>query len=117
MRRRTVLLLLMTVVLALQSLASDPGVLKLWYDKPAQKWESEALPLGNGRLGCMVFGGVPKEQIQFNEDSLWIGDEQSTGSYQAFGDLFLEFNHSEVSNYRRESDISRAVHTLSLIHI
>ena len=93
--------------------AADPGGLKLWYDKPAQKWESEALPLGNGRLGCMVFGGVPKEQIQFNEDSLWIGDEQNTGSYQAFGDLFLEFNHSEVSNYRRASDISRAVHTVS----
>lgn len=60
--------------------AADPGGLKLWYDKPAQKWESEALPLGNGRLGCMVFGGAPKEQIQFNEDSLWTGDEQKTGS-------------------------------------
>jgi alpha-L-fucosidase 2 len=46
--------------------------LVLWYDKPAAKW-TEALPVGNGRLGCMVFGGVEKERLQFNEDTLWTG--------------------------------------------
>jgi alpha-L-fucosidase 2 len=46
--------------------------LSLWYDKPAQNWE-EALPIGNGRLGAMVFGGVENERIQLNEDSLWSG--------------------------------------------
>lgn len=45
----------------------------LWYDKPAGKWE-EALPVGNGRLGAMVFGGVEREQIQLNEESLWAGE-------------------------------------------
>lgn len=45
----------------------------LWYDKPAGKW-NEALPVGNGRLGGMVFGGMAKEQIQFNEDTLWTGE-------------------------------------------
>jgi len=54
--------------------------LTLWYDKPAVKWEQEALPIGNGRLGCMIFGGMQKEHIQFNEDSLWTGDEQDTRS-------------------------------------
>ena len=44
----------------------------LWYDKPAVKW-TEALPVGNGRMGCMVFGGVEKERLQFNEDTLWTG--------------------------------------------
>lgn len=44
----------------------------LWYAKPAQVWE-EALPVGNGRLGAMVFGGAPVELIQFNEESLWDG--------------------------------------------
>lgn len=44
----------------------------LWYQKPAEKWE-EALPLGNGRLGAMVFGIPGKERIQLNEDSLWPG--------------------------------------------
>ena len=47
--------------------------LKLWYDKPAANWEQQALPIGNGRLGAMIFGGVPEEHIQFNEESLWIG--------------------------------------------
>ncbi|MHC4519029.1 MAG: glycoside hydrolase family 95 protein, partial [Planctomycetota bacterium] len=48
------------------------GSLKLWYDKPAQKW-TEALPVGNGRLGAMVFGGTDVERIQLNEDTLWAG--------------------------------------------
>jgi len=42
----------------------------LWYDAPAEKWTS-ALPVGNGRLGAMVFGAYPKEHIQLNEDSIW----------------------------------------------
>jgi alpha-L-fucosidase 2 len=44
----------------------------LWYTQPAKEW-NEALPLGNGRLGAMVFGGVSKEQLQLNEESLWAG--------------------------------------------
>ncbi|MFB0551736.1 MAG: glycoside hydrolase N-terminal domain-containing protein [Phycisphaerae bacterium] len=46
--------------------------LKLRYCQPAQKW-TEALPVGNGRLGAMVFGGTEHEQLQFNEDTLWTG--------------------------------------------
>jgi alpha-L-fucosidase 2 len=46
--------------------------LKLWYLKPAQEW-TEALPVGNGRLGAMVFGGVKTERLQLNEDTLWAG--------------------------------------------
>src|ERR1700754_3241476 len=44
----------------------------LWYRQPAQKW-TEALPVGNGRLGAMVFGGVGEEHLQFNESTLWSG--------------------------------------------
>ena len=44
----------------------------LWYDKPAANW-NEALPLGNGRLGAMVFGGTVVERVCLNEDSLWYG--------------------------------------------
>lgn len=46
--------------------------LRLWYTKPAEKWV-EALPLGNGRIGTMVFGGVCRERLQLNEDTLWSG--------------------------------------------
>ncbi|HMR85536.1 MAG TPA: glycoside hydrolase N-terminal domain-containing protein, partial [Niabella sp.] len=47
--------------------------LKLWYKHPAEKWV-EALPLGNGRIGAMVFGGVASDRIQFNEETLWTGE-------------------------------------------
>jgi alpha-L-fucosidase 2 len=46
--------------------------LKLWYRQPAAQWV-EALPLGNGRLGAMVFGGVTSERLQLNEETLWSG--------------------------------------------
>ena len=48
------------------------GELTLWYRQPASQW-TEALPVGNGRLGAMVFGGVGRERIQLNEDTLWAG--------------------------------------------
>src|SRR5688500_16323024 len=51
--------------------ARTPG-LSLWYDTPAEKW-TDALPLGNGRLGAMVFGGVERERLQLNEDTLYSG--------------------------------------------
>jgi len=47
--------------------------LTLWYRRPATKWETEALPVGNGRLAAMVFGGIDHERIQFNEESVWDG--------------------------------------------
>ena len=50
---------------------------RLWYDKPAQKWE-EALPVGNGRLGAMVFGKNKEERIQLNEETYWTGGPYST---------------------------------------
>lgn len=46
--------------------------MKTWYTKPAKEW-TESLPLGNGRLGAMVFGGIAKERIALNEDTLWSG--------------------------------------------
>jgi len=53
----------------------------LWYDKPALDWEKEALPIGNGRIGAMVFGGVDSERLQISEKSLWTGGPGSDGGY------------------------------------
>ncbi len=50
----------------------------LWYNQPAEKWE-DALPIGNGRLGAMVFGIPGKEHIQLNEDSMWPGGPDDWG--------------------------------------
>ena len=95
---------------------SKNSPLKLWYDKPAKDWMTEALPIGNGRLGGMIFGGMETERIQFNEISLWSGDEKETGAYQAFGDLFIDFKQpSEVKQYRRELNIGNAVHTINYL--
>ena len=55
---------------AAQEQSSDRLV--LWYKKPAEKW-TDALPIGNGRLGAMVRGGIQSELLQLNEDTLWSG--------------------------------------------
>ena len=52
--------------------ADDAAALKLWYDKPAAQWVG-ALPVGNGRLAAMVFGGTAAERLQLNEDTLYAG--------------------------------------------
>lgn len=58
----------------------------LWYSQPAKVWE-EALPIGNGRLGGMVFGGIQEEIIQLNEDTLWSGFPRDTTNYEALRHL------------------------------
>ena len=52
-----------------------PAELKLWYRQPATEW-NEALPVGNGRLGAMLFGGVAKDRLQLNEDTVWAGEKR-----------------------------------------
>jgi len=58
----------------------------LWYRQPARNW-NEALPLGNGRLGAMVFGGVAKERLQLNEDTMWSGYPYDPTNPDAFKHL------------------------------
>jgi hypothetical protein len=79
---------LLAVLLQFHAAAAPDTSLR--YSKPARNWETEALPIGNGRLGAMIFGDPARERIQFNEESLWIGDEVDTGAYQAFGDVIVE---------------------------
>ncbi|MBV5283590.1 MAG: glycoside hydrolase N-terminal domain-containing protein [Paludibacter sp.] len=74
-----------TVLLCLLIFSGGVGAqqYKLWYDKPAKIW-TEALPLGNGRIAAMVYGGKEKEIIQFNEETLWTGqphDYAHPGAY------------------------------------
>ena len=108
------------------------AALTMWYDKPAKVWMTEALPIGNGPMGAMLFGDTEIERIQFNEISLWSGDRVSKGllgetekeeidnlgAHQAFGDLFIHLGHdfSKVTEYRRELNIDRAVHTVEYLY-
>lgn len=103
--------------------SSEPSH-SLWYARPAKHW-LEALPVGNGRMGAMVFGDTTKERIQFNEQTLWTGTNASQkitghntgdgamGDYQPFGDVFLTFPAATepVADYRRELDLRTAVAT------
>ena len=57
---------------AAQATGTQMPSLELWYRRPAQRWV-QALPVGNGRLGAMVFGGIGTERLQLNEDTLWSG--------------------------------------------
>ena len=57
------------ICLTLPRFGGEPLV---WFNQPATNW-TEALPLGNGRLGAMVFGGVAKERLQLNDDGFWAG--------------------------------------------
>ncbi|MDQ2798674.1 MAG: glycoside hydrolase N-terminal domain-containing protein, partial [Armatimonadota bacterium] len=67
--------------------ASAPaGALSLWYRRPAKEW-LEALPLGNGRLGAMVFGGVPQERLQLNEGTVWAGGPHDYDNPEALAAL------------------------------
>ncbi|MCX7046048.1 MAG: glycoside hydrolase family 95 protein [Candidatus Sumerlaeota bacterium] len=94
------------------SLAAPAQDSVLWYDKPAAKW-TEALPIGNGSLGGMIFGGAANEHVQFNEQTLWLGNEVEMGSYQPFGDLFVEWTYTAPSEYRRELSLQDAIHRIS----
>lgn len=123
----------------------------LWYNQPAKNWD-EALPLGNGKLGVMVFGNTSGERIQLNDDSMWPANNKEWNepegnkndleeirsllfegnteaadqlfvdkflcksivrSHQTLGDLFIDFDHQNISDYRRELNISDAVSKVS----
>jgi alpha-L-fucosidase 2 len=74
----------------------------LWYRQPASKW-TRALPVGNGRLGAMVFGGVWRERLQFNEISLWSGSQEDPNNPEALKAL-PEIRRLLVEGKQREAD-------------
>jgi alpha-L-fucosidase 2 len=88
--------------------------LTLWYRQPAAKWE-EALPVGNGRLGAMIFGGVSEERIQLNEDSIWAGPpvpepKQGTAPVLARArQLIFDGKYSEGQDLVRRQLLSAAI--------
>ena len=75
-------LLFAVVTLLSLSCSSQNSDLKLWYDAPARQW-TDALPLGNGRLGAMVFGTPAQERIQINEETIWGGGPHNNVNYAA----------------------------------
>ena len=97
----------------------------LWYKTSAEAsgvsypWMEYALPLGNGELGCMIFGGVHNEEIQFNEKTLWSGEANKVGAgggqrtFMDFGSVFVENKDKSiwegVTDYVRYLDIEEGI--------
>ncbi len=115
----------MICALALAGVVSTAAAapdLVLRYDRPAQDndqgWEKEALPIGNGRIGAMVFGGLAREHLQFNDITLWSGDAKETGTYQPFGDVVVTLpgHDQDAQDYRRTLDLAHAIHAVSYTH-
>ncbi|MEJ0056217.1 MAG: glycoside hydrolase family 95 protein [Bacteroidota bacterium] len=71
------IIIVLSGVICLHKTGFSQSDLKLWYTKPAANW-NEALPIGNGRIGAMIFGGVSEELIQLNEATLWSGGPVNT---------------------------------------
>jgi alpha-L-fucosidase 2 len=72
LKNTTLFALSFLLLLSTQLFGQRETKLKLWYDKPASNW-NEAMPVGNGRLGAMVFGNPAQEKIQLNEGTVWAG--------------------------------------------
>jgi alpha-L-fucosidase 2 len=115
--------------LCLTASFSAAAPLTLHFDEPAKDWEKHGLPLGNGMIGAVAMADPARDRIQFTVDSLWTGDENPTGGYdatekkpgqgsfgsfQSMGDLtFTTSGSKEITGFRRELDIGNAVHTAS----
>ena len=96
--------------------------LTLWYDRPATLtgvnniWMEYSLPIGNGQLGASLFGGVHKDEIQFNEKTLWTGgpnDLGGYGQYKNFGSVIVE-DLSDVFGYTESKSAKDYVRYLDL---
>ncbi len=103
------------------------GDLVLWYNQPAGKW-LEAVPVGNGRLGAMVFGGIEDERIQLNIDTLWAGPpvpQDRVGAYKHIAEarkLIFEGKYSEAQRIMQQNVMGprispRSYQTLGDLHI
>lgn len=112
MKKRPLIILLISCAWYSVIFGQKLNDLTIWDDRPAEDWMTQAYPIGNGRLGAMIFSGIGNEHIQFNENSLWTGDEKETGAYQAFGDLYVDFegiDTANVQNYARILDLHTAL--------
>ncbi len=110
------LIVLVLSILSLTGLtAQENNLLKLWYDKPAIQWV-EALPVGNGRLGAMVFGDPVNEVIQLNENTVWAGQpnrNDNTAAREALPEvrrLIFEGKYKEAQDLVNQAFISKTSH-------
>ncbi|MCP9755802.1 glycoside hydrolase family 95 protein [Lacihabitans sp. CCS-44] len=108
-------ILLSSIVLWV-SIAQAQTPLKLWYKQPAGNTWENALPIGNGRLGAMIYGNVEKETIQLNEHTVWSGSPNRNDNPKALENLaeirklIFEGNHKEAEKLANQAIITKTSH-------
>lgn len=96
----------LTIAPVLAQTQNHPSKFKIWFDKPAATW-NDALPVGNGRLGGMIFGGVEKERIELNEESVWTGQPRWDANPDARKNLPEVRRLLFEGKYKEASDLAR----------
>jgi alpha-L-fucosidase 2 len=109
MKKKIVLSLFLTLSI---STAVYGQLFNMRYNQPAAEWTA-ALPIGNGRMGAMIYGNPSLELIQFNEESLVNGDSVTVGDYQPFGNVRISTGNQKYSQYVRCLSLDSAVQTVS----
>lgn len=113
MKKSIISLIILSISISLAY--TQPNEYKLWYNRPAQVW-TEALPLGNGRLGAMVFGNPAIEQIQLNEENIWAGSPNNNANPLALEyipkvrDLVFAGKYTEAETLATEKVMSQTNH-------
>jgi alpha-L-fucosidase 2 len=108
-------LLILNLVLIANGFAQSESNLKLWYEQPAKQWV-EALPVGNGRLGAMIYGDPVNEVIQLNEETLWAGSPNrndnpvAKGSLDEVRKLIFDGKYKEAQDLANKSIITKTSH-------
>src|SRR5687767_14485263 len=111
---RSLFFILFLLINTIPALSQD--ALKLWYNKPSgDVWEN-ALPIGNGRLGAMVYGNVEKETIQLNEHTVWSGgpnrndNPEALASLSEMRQLIFDGNQKQAEQLANKTIISKKSH-------
>jgi len=111
--RNWLLFLIFICILISGSTVSDtqispyPDNLKIWFTRPADRWDN-ALPVGNGRLGAMIFGGIETERLQLNEETVWTGGDmdyhnpESLEGLKTVRRLLFEGNYTEAQEIAQQ---------------
>ena len=113
--KKPILFVMFSLILTTTVVIGQESFLKLWYDRPATQWV-EALPIGNGRLGAMVFGDPCNEIIQLNENTVWAGQPNRNDNPEAKAalpevrELIFEGKYKEAQNLVDEKFISKTSH-------
>ncbi|MBW8331741.1 MAG: glycoside hydrolase family 95 protein [Prolixibacteraceae bacterium] len=111
---KSIFFLILSIALVYEA-NSQNNSLKLWYEQPAKQWV-EALPVGNGRLGAMIYGDPVNEVIQLNEETLWAGqpnrndNPDAKGSLEEVRKLIFDGKYKEAQDLVNKNFITKASH-------